>query len=239
MKNEIGVLRRPSRKNEAKRPVFLTGLLAVILIVTYMFTFKVYEPVKNINITGGILIYPLSFLIISYISKYYGDKEAKRCVWLSSGLFAVFILAVMILLIPTPNNQTTSFNAVIQYLFANDFVDMGSIRVFIPLWGQFFGLVIAYITSHILYATIYNAIKNYTVDYLAMGLSAFIGFIVDRIIFMPILFAENLLEKTNTFDYFVKCITSEFIGAIMTCLVVVILYMIITTIKNRKKEKTA
>lgn len=241
MENNKGVLSRPSDKfleKEKKRPVFLTGLLTILLIVAYIFTFKSYEPAKNIVISGGILVYPLTFLVTAYISKYYGFKEARKSVFISAGLFAIFILLIMIGVVPAPNNQTSSYNAVIQYLFTNDFLMIGETRIFFPLLGQFFGMLIGFIVSHLLYATIYNAINRYTVDYLAMGLSVFIAAIIDRIIFMPLLFLENLLEGLNTFDYFIKCLTSEFMATIVASILLIIVYIIWTSIKEKMKKNS-
>lgn len=233
MKNKNGVLMRPSeRKPEIKRPVFLVGLLSIILIVNYIFILKNYEPVENLLIQGGILVYPFTFLVLAYISKYYGFKEAKKSVFISAALFVIFIVLMMICVMPEGNNQTSGYNAVIQYLYTNEFTMLGNTKFCYPILGQFFGLLIAYIISHLLYATIYNAIHNYTVDYLAVGLSGFIAYVIDRIVFMPILFLENLFDGTNTFDYFIKCLTSEFIGAIFASVLIIILYVIIVNIKD-------
>ncbi len=238
MENKIGVLRRPSeRVSEKKTPVFLTGLLTVLLIVSYVFTVKTYEPIKNIVISGGILIYPFTFLLIAYISKYYGFKEARKSVFISSGLFAIFILLIILCVIPEPNSATTSYNAVIQYLFTNDYFTIGEQRIFYPLLGQFFGLLIAYIVSHLVYSAVYNAIHRYTVDYLAMGLSFFIAAILDRIIFMPLLYLENLLDGLNTFDYFIKCLTSEFMATIVFSIILIIVYIIWTSITDKVIKK--
>jgi len=103
--------------------------------------------------------------------------------------------------------------------------------------GQFFGTLISFVVSHLLYATVYNAISKLTVDYLAMGLSIFIGYIVDRILFMPMLLAQNLKDGVNTFEFFLKCLTSEFIGAIVAALVIVILYVILTSIIDAMKKR--
>ncbi len=237
MKNNVGVLRRPSARN-ARRPVFLTGLLTMMLIVTFIFTLKIYEPTKNILITGGILIYPFTFLVTAYIAKYYSHKETKKSIFISAGLFALFFLMVMICLFPSSNNATTNYNSIVQYVFANNFFMIGDTHVFYPTLGQFCALLIAFLASHLLFASIYNAIKKYTVDYLAMGLGAFIAAIVDRIIFVPILLLENLLDGTNTFDFLVKSLTSEFISTILFIMIVIIAYIIITKIKE-KKNKTA
>lgn len=238
MENRARLLRRPSEKRiPEKKPVFLIGLLTILLIVTYVFVFKTYEPVKSVMITGGIIVYPFTFLIIAYITKYYSFKESRRSIYMSAALFMIFMLLMMICVIPTPNNQTSSYNAVIQYLYTNDFFTIGEVRIFYPLLGQFFGLTIAYVVSHLLYATIYNAICEYTDDYLAMGLSIFIASIIDRLIFMPLLFAENLSSGVNTFDYFIKCLTSEFIAAIVTSIIMIVIYVIIVSIKKHMKKR--
>lgn len=208
-----------------------------MMIIAFIFTLKTYEPVKNVIITGGILVYPFTFLIMAYISKYYGLKEAQRSVFTSALLYTLFFVLIGICLLPNANNATTSYNSVIQYVFANDFFTIGDMKIFFPTLGQFFGTLIAFIASHLLYASIYNAVHRFTVDYLAMGLSAFISAIIDRIIFTPLLLLENLLEGSNTFEFFIKCLTSEFIATIGFVIILIIIYIIMTHIKDAKEKK--
>ncbi len=233
-KNKIGVLTRPSAR-PPKKPVFLTALLTLILIVTFIFTLKMYEPTKNILITGGILVYPFTFLITAYMSKYYSFTEAKKSIFTSAGLFAIFFLLIMICLVPSSNNATGNYNAIVQYIFAPNYFMLADTHIFFPTMGQFCGLLIAYIASHLLYASIYNATYRYTNELLAMGLAVFIAAIVDRIIFIPILLLENLLNGSNTFDFLVKCLTSEFIATILVVMIIIILYIIISKVKQEKK----
>ncbi len=217
-----------------KSPIFLTGLLSIILIITFIFTLKNYEPAKNIIITGGIITYPLSFLLIALISKYYGFKEARKSILVSSLLYITFMLLAIASIIPVPNQATSGYNAIVQYIFANNFKDFSWITLFYPMLGQFLGVVIAYSASHLLFATIYTVTKNYTVDYLAMGLGLFIAYIIDRIIFIPILLARGLLKGTNTFNYLIQILTSEFIAAVFMTIVLIIIYIIIVNIKKAK-----
>ena len=73
MERELGV----KLVNEKKTPVFLTGMLAMVLIVAYTFTLKNYEPATNIIITGGIVVYPLTFLMGEEIKYTRGEISAK------------------------------------------------------------------------------------------------------------------------------------------------------------------
>ena len=232
MEGNLGVL----KENGAKRPVFLTGLLAIILIIVYPLSLKIYEPAPNIFIMGGIIVYPLTFLIIAYISKYYGFKEARKSIFIASALYLVFMILMMFSIIPVSNNATSGYNMVLQYLFTNNVFYVGETRIFYPMLGQYFSVVVAFLVSHLLYAAIYNAINKFTVDYLAVGLSVFIAYIIDRLIFMPILYAEGLINGSNTFDYFIKCLTSEFIAAILCSIIIIIVYMIVTSIRKKVKK---
>lgn len=232
MEENLGVLREKS----VKRPVFLTGLLAVILIIVYPLSLKTYEPAPNIFIMGGIIVYPITFLITSYISKYYGFKESRKSIFIACGLYLAFMILMMISIIPTSNNATSGYNMVLQYLFTNNVYNIGDTRIFYPTLGQYFSVVISFLVSHLLYAAIYNAINKFTVDYLAVGLSLFIAYIIDRLIYMPILYAEGLINGSNTFDYFIKCLTSEFIAAILCSLIIIVVYVIITSIRKKVKK---
>lgn len=240
---ELGQKRKPLvRKKEdetKKNPTFLTGMLTLILIVSYIFTLKNYEPVKNIVITGGIMVYPLSFLIIAYISKYYGFKTARRSIYTSSILYVMFIVLVMIAVMPHSNNITSDYNVVVQYIFVNNFLSIGEsgFSFFYPTIGQFLSIVVSFVISHLLYATIYNALKGFTIDYLAVGLSLFIGYILDRLIYVPILYAKGLMNGANTFEYFIQILTSEFIGAIVMSVAIIIVFAIISAIKKTVEKK--
>lgn len=234
MEKELGVTRKVTEEKETnRRPVFLTGLLGAILVITYIFTLKNYEPAARLVVTGGIMVYPLTFLILGYIQKFYGFKEARKSIYTSSALYVVFLLLVMFALFPHSNTVTMGHNTVIQYLFANNSLALNSnFSIFYPTLGQFFAVLISFVVSHLLFATIYNAVKNYTIDYLAMGLGVFIAYIIDRILFTPILLAKGLSNGSNTFNFLIQSITSEFIAAIVMSILIVIVYAIIIQIKK-------
>ena len=217
-----------------KSPTFLTGLLSLILIISFIFTLKNYEPAKNIIITGGIVTYPLTFIIIAIINKYYGFKEARKSIVISTLLYISFMILATVSIMPNPNQITSGYNAIVQYIFANNFKEFAWGTLFYPMLGQFLGVAVAYLASHLLFVTIYSITKDYTIDYLAMGLGLFISYIVDRIIFIPLLLARGLIKGTNTFNYMIQILTSEFIAAIFMTIILIILYIIITNIKKSK-----
>ena len=225
-----------NKKDNTVVPAFYTGLLTVLLIVTYIFTLKLYEPVNNLVLTGGILSYPFTFLIIALISKKYGFKSARKSIFISSALYLLFAVFAIIGILPKSNEASNQYNIIVQYLLANNYIDTLGFRLFYPTLGQFFGVVIAYIVSHLLYSTVYNAIHSFTVDYLANGLGIFIAYIIDRILFVFILFAQGLFKGDNTFGYVIQVLTSEFMFAILAAVIIIILYSIITNIGKKKAK---
>ena len=223
---------RVVKSEEKKVPTYLIGLLGTILIAAFIFTLKNYEPARNIILTGGVIVYPFSFLILALISKYYGFKEARKSVFISALIYVSFIIIMMIGIFPLSNIETSTYSSFVQYIFANKSFTIGNFIIYYPILGQFFSVLIAYVVSHLLFATIYNAVSKFTIDYLAVGLSLFIAYILDRLIYMPILFIDGLITESNTFDYLIKCLTSEFIAAIMITILIIIIYTLLTTIKN-------
>ena len=233
MIQELGV-----KKSDEKRvPAYLVGLLSVMLIATFIFTLKNYEPARNILLTGGIIVYPFTFLIISLISKYYGFKASRKAIFISSLVYISFFVIMMVGVLPASNNATSSYGSIIQYFFTNDVLTIGGFNIYYPTIGQFLSVLVAFLVSHLIYATVYNAVAKFTVDYLAMGLSLFIAYILDRLLYMPILLFGGIMKENNSFDYLVKCLTSEFIAAIMITILLIIIYIIFTSIKKAVDNK--
>lgn len=237
MEGNLGVVFKQRKKEEAKAPVFLTCLIAIILIITYSYTLKMYEPATNLILTGGILVYPISFLANIFMTKNYGLKAARKSIFTAAAIFVIFILLIMFCAVFEANKTTAAHDAMLQYVFVNDVFYIGKIAVYYPTLGQFFGVLISFLASHILYSTIYSALaKVKTNEYLSMGLSLFIAYIVDRIIFIPLLYSEGLIKGSNTFDYLVKCLISEFMAAMFASVLVIIAFTIINNLKNKFKK---
>lgn len=225
-----------NKKDNTVVPAFYTGLLTILLIATYFFTLKLYEPVSNLVLTGGIICYPFTFLVIALISKKYGFKAARKSIFTSSALYLIFSLIAMIGVLPKANEASNQYSIILQYLLANNDVTVLGFKLFYPTLGQLLGVVVAYLVSHLLYSTVYNAIHNFTVDYLANGLGIFIAYIIDRILFVFILFAKGLTDGDNTFGFVIQVLTSEFMFAILAAVIMIILYSIISSIGKKKAK---
>ncbi len=212
----------------------LITLLTIILIADYIFIHKNYEPIKNMIITGGTIIYPFSFLVTTFIANKYNKKEARKHIYVSSAMFILFILIIILGLIPKASYTTLVYNSTIQSIFASNMLNIGNVTIYYPILGAFFGTVIAFIVSHTIYLLFYNLIRSSTINFVAMGLSTLVGLVLDRLIFMLLLYGKNLITGDNSFQYFIKCLTGEFMFAIIMTVVLIIIYVIFSSIKNKK-----
>jgi len=211
---------------KASSPAFITSMLSVLLIATYLLVPKLLEPAKNIVFNASITVYPLTFLLIILGAKKYSFKEMRKSIITSSIVFILFMLVMCIGLIPISNTDTMNYSIVIQYLFGINNVPVGDITLFYPQLSLVGSILASYIIGHLLYLYIYYALKDHAMASLIVTLSLFISYIIDRTIFMPIYYSNILLREENSFAYFVKCLTGEYFTAILIIIVLVIVFMI-------------
>lgn len=125
-----------------------------------------FEPVSwqilggkwNFDLTAGVLLWPVVFIMTDIINEYYGRKGVKFLSWLGAGLiaYAFFMLYTSIQLVPAdwwPASQQARGIADINASFSSVF-------------GQGLGVIIgslsAFILSQILDVTVFHAIKKRT-----------------------------------------------------------------------------
>ena len=223
-------------KKKDSTPAFLTGLLTILLIASYIFIPKVYSPANHIYINGSILVYPLTFLIITIMLKKYTFTEVRKSIYTSSALFLLFLLIMCIGITPKANTDSTNYNIVIQFLFANNNYKIGEFNLFYPVLCQVFGVIVPYFISHLLYATLYVALISYTLNYLAVLLSLFIAYIIDRSLYVTIYFANDLLNNPDIFNTYIKYLTSEYIAAILMVVIILFLDLLFIPVQKNKSS---
>ena len=239
-KREINVVNDGSHlkitKNDSS-PSFLTGLLAILLITSYIFIPKTFSLSENIIVDGAAVIYPITFLVIALMCRKYSFKVVRRTIYISSLLYLSFLfLLSMSVLIPA-NSDTSNYNLVVQYIFAGNMKDIGGITIYYPLFGQLLSIVLAYAISHLIYSLIYFNLKEFTMDYLAAFLSMFIAYIIDRSLFVPLFNINYVFGSEGEFNYFIKYLAGEFMITVFIVVLLLILYSVFSAIKKGSKKE--
>lgn len=225
-------------KKDAPSPSFLTGLLTILLIASFILIPKTYSITENIIIDGSILVYPFTFLILTFMCKRYSFKQIRKSIYLSSILYLVFMFFICLGINPPANSDTSNYNLVIQFIFAGNSKEFGEATLFYPMIGQTFGIVIAYFVSHLIYALIFFILKDITIDYLSALLGLFIAYIIDRTIFSPIYCNDFVFGTKPEFDYFIKFLAGEYLFAIFIIIIILLIYSLFGGFVKTSKQSS-
>lgn len=84
----------------SKRFTILSASFCVCLIASNLFEIKIFEA-GPLTLTGGFLIFPLSYIINDCLSEIYGYKRTRTVIWTAFALNAAFVaIAQIIRLLP-------------------------------------------------------------------------------------------------------------------------------------------
>lgn len=211
-------------KKDAPSPSFLTGLLTILLIASFILVPKSYSITDNIMVDGSILVYPITFFIISLMCNRYSFKQIRKSIYLSTLLYLIFMVIMCLGVIIPANSDTSNYNVVIQFIFAGNSKELGDLTLYYPLLGQTFGLALAYFISHLIYALVYFIIKDFTMDYLSALLATFISYIIDRTIFIPLYCNNYVFGDKPEFNYFIKFLAGEYLVSLFVIVIILFLY---------------
>jgi len=86
-----------------KKFVFLAVLFSVSLISANIFETKVFV-ICGVTLTGGFLIFPISYIVNDCLSEVYGLKNTRFVIWLAF-LMNIFFLAAarVVMVLPSPD----------------------------------------------------------------------------------------------------------------------------------------
>lgn len=93
--------------------IVMTSLMAMTLIVANYSAIKLWGP-SNLSIDGGLLLFPLSYVLDDLLAEIYGRRTADRVAWSSCGIgFLAFAVIALVRLLPDyPGADNSAFNAI-------------------------------------------------------------------------------------------------------------------------------
>lgn len=143
----------------------------MLVLLSNLLTIKfVKTPFMDLGIPAGILTYPLTFLICDVVTEIFGDKNARKMVYI--GLFTTILgqaLITMTMYLPSVTEEN-------HELFVNAFGLNGIVTV---------SSLLAYLSSQIMDITIFTQIKKLTGDshlWLRNNVSTLMSQITDTVI---------------------------------------------------------
>lgn len=182
-----------------------TGLFAWIALGVIVANIQVTKTITLFNMTAtlGNIMYGTLFLVTDALSEKYGEKEAKRAVYI--GFFALISMFILM--------QYTLLFVPSEFDFAQEPLE----TIFDFMFRLVLGSIIAYIVSQRLDVYLFQRIKTATNSrflFIRNNGSTLISQFIDTLIFVPIAFL-GVTGFTNTMvieifitTYFIKLLVS-------------------------------
>ena len=201
-------------------PFMLLGILfSVCLIASNLLSTKVLKIGDFTTISGGMLVFPISYIVNDCIVEVWGYKKTRMVIWIGfAANFFVFSLAQLVAFWPSPDfwDGESSFNFIFGLAPR---IALASVSAF--LVGSFLN---AYVMSKL---KIYHKGKYFSFRAIA---STLVGETADSAIFFPIAFAGIVAPK----DLFSMSVTETLLKSSYE---VVVLPITIALVKYLKRAE--
>ena len=114
----------------SKRYTLLATIFCVCLVASNMFETKIFSA-GNLILTGGFLLFPVSYIINDCLSEIYGYKETRFVIW-SAVLLNLFIVLIAQLVRILPAAEFWDGQIHFDYIFKADFrITIASMAAFL------------------------------------------------------------------------------------------------------------
>jgi len=211
----------------------LNTLTFIMLLLAYLTNGRIIEIGNNLNINLTFFIYPLVFLILIIINKFYSYHDAKRAIKSSCISLVIFIILIILLNLIPSNLDTIESELLFKNLFTPNNITIMNFKIYYPnlIYLPTY-TILSFITSYIMIA-VYNAIKEETKEFIAYYLAEFISLILFSIILISI---DSLLIQKLTFKESISFLTSGFIVTIALSIITLIINLIINVFKKSNQN---
>jgi uncharacterized PurR-regulated membrane protein YhhQ (DUF165 family) len=204
----------------------------MFLLISFIFLDKNIYIGPKLLISAGLLIYPFTFLILTFIYNKYTIKEAKYSIYISFMLLLVFYLIASIFnsIEAVVSSETVSES--LRIIFTPNHFIIKNIIIYYPNLINLLTFSVIFFITHYIFVVVYEAIESTTNYLIGFILSILIGFILDQLLFTPLVSLPHLIDHSLSYNALIETMTANFIIVIFSSLVMLIIYSI-----NQKKKK--
>lgn len=211
----------------------LNTLVFILLLLAYISNGRIIEIGNNLTINLTFFIFPLIFLMLCVISKFYNYSEAKKTIKSACISLLIFIGIIMLLNLIPSNTDTQEMEILFKTLFTPNKFSLLGLKIYYPnLIYLISYTILSFVTSYIMIA-IYNAIKDETKDFIAFFLSLFISLILFTIVLISI---EALLINQLPFKEYIYMLTAGFIVVIVLSIIMLLINSIVNAFKKSNQN---
>lgn len=199
-------------------------LLSFLFLIGIIFSSKDIYIAPKLIINMGLLIYPITFLLIAIIYQKYQMKEAKRSIIESILIVLVFYLIASLFCSLNSTLDTKSVSVYLRNIFTPNYFELYNITFYYPNLFVLFGSCGIFYLSHYIFLVVYEACNDYVSYIISFIIAILIAFIIDQMLYLPIIKLLDLLNNNLSLIAFIERLTANFIIVVISSAILTFIY---------------
>ena len=209
-------------------------LLFMVLLISFIFINKYIYIAPNLNVNIGLFLYPFTYLLTYIIYNKTNITNTKQTIYFNFKLIIIFYLIISILNTIEGTLSSSLVTDSLRVVFTPNFIYTNNIYIYYPDIVNLLTYIVIYFITHYIFIVTYEAIKDSTNYLLGFTLAIFISFILNQMLYTPLVNIRNLINNTLKYNTLIEMMTANFIVVIFTSIIIIIIYLIYYKKHNSK-----
>lgn len=199
---------------------FMLSLFALIISNKYVYL------APNLYVSARLIIYPFTFLVLSLMDNRQSIIRVKRILFYTFILLLVFYLLISIINSIDSVTSTKIVNENLRELFTPNYFIINKMYFYYPDLITLVTYSLILFLSHYIFIVNYDVFGGYVNDKAGYILSYILSFIIDQILFIPLISIKQLIDLTISYKNFIENLTASFIVVMFSTIITFLIYVI-------------
>lgn len=201
-------------------------LLFIFTLIAFISLDKTIYIAPRLNISACLLIYPFTFLIVAKLYDNYDIKTSKQAIYSSFILLLIFYL--LITAVNSINGITSSelITNSLRTIFTPETITINNLLIYYPNIINLLTYALIFFISHYIFIVAYEAIEPYTNYFISFILAILLSFILDQILFIPLINLPSMISEFINYQLLIENITASFIAVLFSSIIMLLLFVV-------------
>lgn len=199
-------------------------LLSFLLLIITIFSGKEVYIAPKLIVNLSLIIYPITFLISAIIYHKYKMKEAKSSILSSILIVLLFYLVASLLCSFNSTLDTKLASDTLRTVFTPNYFEIYNLIIYYPNLLSLLSLLGIYYLSHYIFLIVYEASSEYINFIVAFLISLLIAFIIDQMLYLPVVNSIVLFKGDMSLITFIEKLTANFIVVVVSTVILTFIY---------------
>jgi len=197
--------------------------LTILLIIVVIFKDKYISVAPSLNVSIGLFIYALTFLIPVLIYNRTNINKAKASIKNSAMMVFIFYLFATLLCNITGNTYSEDMSSSLRDIFTPNNIEIFKMMIYYPDL-LIIGFLLIYGFSHYILVSVYEAISTFYNTYISFAIAIFVAFIIDTMFTTPFWQIINIFSGSVGITDIIRNLTANFMVMMWSSIALVLVF---------------